>query len=55
MKISIIEFINKRKEELEKFGADWMLQAKADPDNWPLFLERGDWNEQELITLLPED
>lgn len=55
MKISIIEFINKRKEELEKFGTDWMIAAKEDPDSWPLFLERADWDEQELMTLLPED
>lgn len=55
MTISIIEFINKRKEELDKFGSDWMHNAKKDPKNWPLFLERADWDEQELMTLLPED
>lgn len=55
MDISIIEFINQRKQEIEKFGADWMLKAKDDPDNWPLFLPRAEWDEQELMTILPED
>ena len=55
MKISLVDFINQRKNELDKFAQDWLSNAEINPADWPLFLERVEWDEQELMTILPED
>lgn len=49
MEISLIEFINKRKNELDRFAAQWMLNAQQEPEDWPLFLELVEWKEQEVM------
>ena len=55
MEINVIEFINKRKEELDSFASDWLLNHKNDPDNWPLYLPRQDWDEQEHFGIEVEE
>lgn len=53
--MNLIEFINKRKQELDSFANDWMLGSKDDPDNWPLFMDRGEWDEQEMSWMYDDE
>jgi hypothetical protein len=55
MKISLFDFIKQRKDELDKFAQDWLSNAEVNPVDWPLFLDRQEWDEQELMTILPEE
>lgn len=47
--ISLEEYINLRKGELESFYGHWLAQHQEDPDNWPLEMNYPDWSEQETI------
>ena len=41
------EYVEKAKEELDKFEQMWLEGHASDPDNWPLDIGEGEWNEQE--------
>ena len=49
--MNIFEYITKRKAELNGFANEWLLQNRDDPENWPLFMSRADWDEQEQMTV----
>lgn len=49
--MNIIEYVSKRKQELDDFANQWLIENKADPENWPLFMSKADWDEQEQMTI----
>jgi hypothetical protein len=53
--MNIIEYVAKRKQELDGFANEWLSQNKDDPENWPLFMSRADWVEQEQMTLYEDE
>lgn len=55
MNLSVIEFVKKRKEELDTFANNWLINNNNDPENWPLFLPRQDWDEQEHFGVVVEE
>lgn len=49
MEISLIQFVNQRKAELDKFAEQWLENNCHNPDDWPVYLPKADWEEQELM------
>lgn len=54
MEISILEYVNKRKAELDKFAEQWLENNCHNPDDWPIYLTKADWDEQELMLKIQE-
>jgi len=46
MKKTIMEFSDEQKEKLEAFCKYWKSLHLEDPENFPLEIESGDWDEQ---------
>lgn len=46
--ITLDEYVEKAKQELDKFKQEWIEQHKEDPRNWPMRLGEGEWIQQEL-------
>jgi hypothetical protein len=48
IKMTLDEYIDKAKKELEDFRKMYISNQYTDPENWPLELYEGEWAEQEL-------
>ena len=46
--MTIDEYVEKAKSELDNFRTKWLLAHENDPENWPLDLDEGAWGQQEL-------
>ena len=46
--MTLDEYIEESKAELDKFREHYKQENKKDPENWPLEAEDIDWAEQEL-------
>ena len=44
--MTLREWIEEQKAELEQFATMWERNADTDPSNWPMNMEPGDWDEQ---------
>lgn len=44
--MTLDEFIDEQKELLTKFEKFWRKKMKTDPDEFPLAMDGGDWDEQ---------
>jgi hypothetical protein len=40
------EFIEEREKDIERFKKEWLEGNKKDPDNWPMEMPDGEWDEQ---------
>ena len=47
-KISLREYIQNRRKELDAFEAHWVSQSEINPEDWPGELDEGEWFEQEV-------
>jgi hypothetical protein len=46
--ITLNEYVEKAKQELDKFKQEWSEHHNEDPRNWPMCLGEVEWMEQEL-------
>ena len=46
--MTLQEYIENAKKELDDMQLMWLENHGFDPDNWPLENEEGEWGEQEL-------
>ena len=46
--MTIDEYVQKAKDELDEFADLWQEEHRADPNNWPLDFSEEEWAEQEL-------
>ena len=46
--ITLDEYVERAKQELDEFKQEWIEHHKEDPENWPMHLGEVDWMEQEL-------
>lgn len=46
MKISLSEFVKQEMALLERFEMDWFDNHLEDPEDWPMKMHPGDWDEQ---------
>jgi hypothetical protein len=49
MSIDIKVFLVEMRSDVDRFEADWLAKNKAEPENYPLRLEPGDWMEQFMV------
>ena len=49
--ISLREFISETKDELERFERIWRTSSDNDPQNWPMSMTAGEWEEQFIAHL----
>lgn len=48
--ISVDEYVENRKQELERFRVNWKRLEQEQPDEYPSMMEDGDWFEQETAS-----
>ena len=41
-------YIEKSKAELDAFAEKWKAENAKNPDSWPMEMNQGEWNQQEL-------
>lgn len=46
--MTVFEYIELRKKELDEFAEDWEKSRLACPSNWPNTLDEYEWYEHEL-------
>ena len=46
--MTLDEYIDKSKEELETLRKHYKEMSELDPENWPFEMPEGEWNQQEL-------
>lgn len=46
--MTIVEYAEKAKKEIDDMVLMYVKENKKDPNNWPLDLPVGEWGEQEL-------
>ena len=46
--MTLDEYIDKSKEELETLRKHYKEMSELDPENWPFEMNEGEWSEQEL-------
>lgn len=49
--ITLVEFMQLMKEDVETFGINWMNNHGNKPKDWPLSMSHADWHEQFLCVL----
>lgn len=45
--MNVIEYVLKRKKELDDFAQDWLENQEKEPEDWPETMDQADWQEQE--------
>lgn len=48
--MTLIEYIDQCKKDLDDFEQIWVSKNKKYPDNWPLSLSKSEWDEQFILT-----
>ena len=46
--ITIDEYVEKCKKELDEFEQIWKKENKKDPENWPMEMPEVEWGDHEL-------
>lgn len=46
VKMTLMDFIESNRESLRKFNAYWREKHESNPDDFPMELNTGDWDEQ---------
>lgn len=44
--MTLDQFIKEQHKELERFAKNWIEQNKIEPENWPMEMNAGEWDEQ---------
>jgi hypothetical protein len=48
--VKLHEYIKQAKEELDKMYIKFVEENGNDPEGWPLEMDEGEWEEQELAS-----
>lgn len=44
--MTLIEFVKEERERLEEFVTTWVKNNIKNPEDWPMEMNSGDWDEQ---------